>query len=92
MSNKIKRIKSNLSEQLEIPKDIVMDLPKITCIGNTEINIENYKTVIEYSTEKLRLKTNDGVLKIEGIDLKIQSITEEEILITGMISSVDFFK
>lgn len=92
MKKRVDRFKSNLSEQLELPKDIVMDLPKITCIGNTEINIENFKNVIEYTTEVLRLKTKDCTLKIEGVDMKIQSITEEEIMITGTISSVDFFK
>lgn len=92
MDSRIDKLKSNLSDQLEIPKDIVMDLPKITCIGNAHMNIENYKNVVEYSTELIRLKTKDGMLKIEGMDIKIEFITTDEILITGKISSVDFFK
>lgn len=92
MDNKLNKLKSNLSDQLEMPKDIVMDLPKITCIGNTQMNIENYKMVIEYSSDLLRLRTNDGELKIVGLDLKIEAITEEEVQITGTISSMDFFK
>ena len=48
-------LKYNISEALELPKDIVMDLPKITILGNIQINISNHKGIIESALFALAL-------------------------------------
>lgn len=90
--DKIYNIKENVSDALEIPKDILLDLPRITLIGNLQVSIENHKGIIEYSNEYIRVKIKDGVIKVSGMDLVIKTIITEEIIITGKIASIDFFK
>ncbi|WP_432409280.1 sporulation protein YqfC [Wukongibacter sp. M2B1] len=89
---RINNIKANISEALEIPKDILLDLPKVTSIGNLQVNIENHKGIIEYSNDNVRIKIKDGILKVSGIDLVIKTIVTEEIIISGKIASIDFFR
>ncbi|MCG8538791.1 MAG: sporulation protein YqfC [Clostridia bacterium] len=89
---KIDRVKTNISNVLEIPKDILLDLPKITFIGNLQVNIENHKGIIEYSNETIRVKMKDGIIKVLGMDLIIKTIISEEIIISGKIASIDFYK
>ena len=47
-----KKIKRQFSEFLEIPGDVMLDLPKIVLVGNIKIFIENHRGILEYTTEK----------------------------------------
>lgn len=82
--------KYNISEILELPKDIIMDLPKVTIIGNIQIYISNHKGIIEYSLNTIRINTNNGVIKIIGEDLHIRTIMSEEIIVVGYIEKIEF--
>jgi len=48
-----KKIKRQFSEFLEIPGDVMLDLPKIVLVGNIKIFIENHRGILEYTTEKV---------------------------------------
>lgn len=85
-------LKNKITEMLELPKEIVMNVPKLTMIGNTDLVVENYKGVIEYDDGRVRLNTGAGIIKIAGDRLIIKEITSEDILVSGEISSIEFTK
>ncbi|AKL95792.1 sporulation protein YqfC [Clostridium aceticum] len=87
---KNEEIKKSLAEILELPKDIILDIPKITMVGNLQIYIENHKGIIEYSSNRIRINTKSGVLRIIGKNLLIKNIILEEIIIIGEIQQVEF--
>lgn len=89
---KLTKVKANISDILEIPKDILLDLPRITFIGNLQVSIENHKGIVEYSNENIRVKMKDGIIKVSGMDLAIKTIIAEEITISGKIASIDFYR
>ncbi|HHT50304.1 MAG TPA: sporulation protein YqfC [Eubacteriaceae bacterium] len=90
MNSKINNLKGGISETLELPKEITLDLPKITLIGNLQLNIENHKGIIEYNTQRIRISSNSGMIKIIGQNLYIKTIIKEEIIITGEINSFEY--
>ena len=90
MKKRIDEIKSNVSDVFELPKDIIMDLPKITMIGNIQVFVTNHKGLIEYTKNIIRINTNCGVLKITGSDMYIKTIITEEIIIFGTIEGFEF--
>ncbi|WP_341534061.1 sporulation protein YqfC [Sporosalibacterium faouarense] len=90
MRKRMDEIKSSLSEILELPKDIVLDLPKITMIGNLQVYIENHKGIIEYSKQRIRINTNIGILRITGKDMYIRNIVTEEVIVVGEIAELEF--
>lgn len=90
MKKRMDQIKSNVSDIFELPKDIVMDLPKITIVGNMQVIITNHKGLIEYTKNIIRVNTNCGVLKIIGADMCIKTIITEEIIIIGNIEGIEF--
>lgn len=92
MDKKPKQIKEKISEFLELPKDILLDLPRITLIGNMQLIIENHKGVIEYSKEKVRINSKSGIIRIVGQHLVIKTIITEEVIIIGNIDQVEFLK
>jgi sporulation protein YqfC len=82
-------LKEKVTDMLELPKEAVLNLPMISMIGNGEMNIENYKVIIEYNEERIRIHTMVGVLKLEGRKLLLKAMTTEEIVITGIILKIE---
>lgn len=89
MEKTVKNILYVISESLELPEDIVMNLPKITLIGDLYIVIENHQGIIEYTETKIRINTRSGELIIYGEVLEIKVILSEEIIINGRISGIE---
>ncbi len=77
---------------MELPRDIVLDLPKITLVGNLQLYVENHKGIIEYSTGLIRINTKSGILVVTGSDLSIRTIVIEEIIVVGRIDKVEFLQ
>lgn len=71
---------------LDMPLDMIKDCSRITIIGNESVMIENYKGIIEYEESLLRFSNN---INIFGSRLNIEEITDDDILITGKIKSVE---
>ena len=90
MKNRSNEIKESISELLELPKDIMLDLPRITLIGNLQLYIENHKGIIEYSKQRIRINTKNGVMRIIGKNLTIKTIITEEVIVVGLIEQIEF--
>jgi len=82
------RIKEKMAGALSVPKEILLDMPLVMATGRGEMNIENYKNILEFTDTKLRVGTKDGVMVIEGEQLKLRQLTSENLLISGRISGV----
>lgn len=87
LTKKGKNVQDKFGQFLEMPKDIVYDLPKITLIGNIQIYVENHKGIIEYGPNSIRISVSFGELQICGEKLAIRNITQDEIHIDGSIYS-----
>jgi sporulation protein YqfC len=90
MNKKTYKIKESLSNALELPRDIILDVAKVTLVGSSNITVENHKGILEYNEDQIRVNTGSGILVIFGSKLNIKSILQEEITITGTINSVSY--
>lgn len=88
MKDKSKR-NSKLNRLLEIPAEVGSADPKITIVGFDEMLIENYKGISEYEEFYIKVNTNIGIININGFNLEIEYITEEDILVRGKIEDID---
>ena len=61
----------------------------VTAIGR-EVLIENFMGIMDFQDGMIRINTNNGVIKVSGSDLSIREITNEEIIIGGKISNIDY--
>ncbi|HHW30544.1 MAG TPA: sporulation protein YqfC [Clostridiaceae bacterium] len=86
------RLKEKITEALELPKEVILNIPKITIFGCKDILIENYKGIIEYDNERIRINTGSGVIKITGSNLNIREITSEDVIVNGIIDSIEFLR
>lgn len=90
MKKNKKKNNSRLNNILEFPEEISNNEPKITIIGFKKIMVENYKGILEYENFFVRLNTTIGVLNINGFNLGLNEMTDEDLIITGKIESIDF--
>lgn len=84
--------RGTLNRILEIPQEISTNEPKITIAGFKKMLIENYKVILEYQDIYIRIKTYIGIVNINGFNLKLGEMTNDDIVITGDIETVDFEK
>lgn len=87
-----RRLLENIVKKLDIPEDIVFNIPRITMMANKEIRIENCKSVLEYETDKITVSAVDMLIELSGESLHINIITEDEISVSGNILSISFSK
>jgi sporulation protein YqfC len=80
----------SLAGFLEIPQDIVLDLPRITMLGNKQLLVENHKGIIEYTPSLVRIKLSQGELIILGEKLTLGNLQVEQILVEGVVQEVKY--
>ena len=81
-------MREKMTNLLSLPKEIALNLPLVSAIGRDEVNIENYKNLIEFTDTKVRINTSAGALTIEGQRLVLKQVTTEHLLITGKIENM----
>ena len=84
--------RKNMTEALELPKEIMLNLPLISFIGREEVSIENYKGILEYGEETVRVGTAVGVLRLTGQNLCIKQLSAECMVVTGRVEKLEFLQ
>lgn len=84
------RIGSWIAQHLDLPSDVILELPRITTIGQIHAYIENHKGLLIFSEQELRLKLKQGQLKITGKNFVLRMMLPEEILLEGTIENISF--
>ncbi|MBU7593631.1 MULTISPECIES: sporulation protein YqfC [Bacillaceae] len=77
-----------ITNTIELPPDVMMDLPRITMVGQLHIYIENHRGLLKFTDTELRLLLKQGQLLIKGEAFVIKTILPEEILLEGKIVQV----
>ena len=83
-------LKRNMTEALDLPKEIMLNLPLISMVGREEVTIENYKGILEYGEEMVRISTAAGILRLVGKNLCLKQLSAECMVITGTVEKLDF--
>lgn len=83
-------IKKRISDALDLPQDIVLNLPRVTITGSVAVFIENHKGIVEYGPDRVRINTGAGVLIVNGEGLLIKSLVADEITVEGRLKSIEF--
>ena len=88
MENKLYRTKEIIAEKFNLPRDIMLDLPKITIISDNEITIENHKGVVLFENKEVKINSNVGLISISGRDFEILFMGGSTLTLSGKFESV----
>ena len=81
--------KGKIGKILEMPEEVCSNIPKITITGFNELILENYKGILEYEEFFSSFSTYIGIVNINGFNLNLEKMTNDDIKITGKIESID---
>jgi sporulation protein YqfC len=85
-----RRLSKWTAKLLDLPQDVVFDLPRFTMIGNRQLYIENHRGVAHFSSELLKLNLSQGSVQVIGEQLVIRAILPEEVFIEGIIADIRY--
>lgn len=84
------RTVSRLTQALEIPPEVLVNVPRVEVVGHLQFRIENHRGIAYYQPHRVVLNTPDGRLIVNGQDLVIGWIDRHELLVTGRVRSLVF--
>ncbi|KMY50845.1 sporulation protein YqfC [Peribacillus loiseleuriae] len=84
------RFRRLLVKTMDLPQDVMMDLPRITMIGQLHIYIENHRGLLNFTDTEVRLLLKNGQLLVKGRSFVIKTILPEEIMLEGKIDQVSY--
>lgn len=84
-----RRFLQSMAGSLEMPRDVVLDVPRVTLIGTFQVHVENHKGVLEYTPTRVRIATRGGAFVITGRRLRIGSIFKDEVVVEGRIACIE---
>lgn len=82
--------REKIADALDLSKEVLLGVTKIVVLGEHEISVENYKHIIEYNTKCIRIKGDKKIIKIDGENLEIKTMSEGFLYITGIIFRIFF--
>lgn len=82
--------KEEMTEALNLPKDLTLGAVILTITGKHEAYVENYMSLIEYTETLIRIQTKTCKLELRGVRLNIDYYTNDEMKITGEIQEVKY--
>lgn len=88
-NKRIKKKEKILDRLLEVPEEVSTKETKLTILGFKKMLIENYKVILEYQDFYIRINTYIGIININGYNINLEKMTNDDIKITGKIESVE---
>ena len=89
MKRKEKKVQQ-IADALDLPLDVICDIPRSEIMGNSQISIENIRGILDYNESCIKINTTVGIIKIDGDELFIDSISDESASVKGRIIRIEF--
>jgi len=83
-------MKRNMTGAVSVAGDILAGAPVLKITGQSELYLENYSGIVEYTGDSIRVQTKTGRIHIEGKRLNIHYYTNDEMKITGHIERITY--
>lgn len=85
-------VRQRVADGLDMSKEVILDVPRMVFIGDREVAVENYKSIVEYTDTRIVLEAKPRRLRFTGSGLELKSITREMVFIVGKITKMEFVK
>ena len=79
-----------MADAANLPEDVVLGVPILTLTGHYEVNIENYRGILEYTEQLIRINVRSGQIRITGKSLEINYYTTTDMKITGKVEKIEY--
>jgi sporulation protein YqfC len=88
VEDKIYKTKETIAEKLDLPREVILNIPKITVTGDNEITIENHKGVVLFEKSEVKINSNVGLISISGGNFEILFMGGSTLTLSGKFKSI----
>lgn len=88
MKDMLYKTRENIAETLDLPRDIMLNMPKIIVTGDNEIVIENHKGIVVFNETEVKVNSGVGLISVKGMSFEILFMGGSTITIGGKFKSV----
>ncbi len=88
MQGKLQKAKEVMADKLDLPRDVVLDIPKITMVGDRELTIENHKGIAIFEEGLIKINSRLGKISITGDKLEIVFIGGNTLALRGSFNNI----
>ena len=78
------------AERLEIPAFGLHGLPRVTLTGRRQLLLEQHRGLTRCSPDCMEIAVSGGRVRLVGADLRLVAMDREAVLLSGLITSVEF--
>lgn len=83
-------LRERFADAVDVSKEMILDSVLISSVGDRELMLENYKSIMSYSETYIQIKAKPYPLAVRGTGLEIRNITRDMLYLTGRIHSISF--
>ncbi|MDO5110695.1 MAG: YabP/YqfC family sporulation protein [Clostridia bacterium] len=80
------KLKRRIVESMDFPAEAALGLVRAQVLGREKMFVENHQGVHAYHADCIRLKTAEGILRVEGKNMELCELRRDRLYITGQIS------
>lgn len=88
MEGKLYKTREAIAEKLDLPRDVILNLPKISITGDNEITVENHRGVILFEENEIKINSHVGLITITGSGFEILFMGGSTLTVSGKFKSV----
>ncbi len=85
------KILIDMVDLFKLPKDLILGNLILTASGQSEIYVENYRSIIEYTSGLVKIQGKNCKVSISGKTLFIEYYTSDEMKIIGQIGEIKYY-
>ncbi|EJP6472871.1 sporulation protein YqfC [Clostridium sp. FAM 1755] len=90
MGKRFYNARETVADKLDLPRDIILNQPKIVVTGNEEITIENHRGVVVFEEKIVKINSGSGLISIYGRNFKILFMGGSTITLGGNFKSIEY--
>ena len=84
------KIREQVIEKLELPKDFMLGDAIVTITGRRELLIENYRGILVYEDSFIKIQAKHCRIVITGKHLSVDYYTNDEMKISGFFEQIGY--
>jgi sporulation protein YqfC len=82
------RLKRRLAETLDVPAELLLDLPRVTLLGNLQLEVENHRGILAFSESRLVIGVARGEVEVRGRGLVVARASKTAATVRGEIGEL----
>lgn len=79
----------DMIDAADLPGELLSGTPLMELTGSSRFFMENHLGVTEYTTERIGIRVEGGMVAVVGRSLTIARMTAKQLVITGRITMVE---